>query len=108
MKSLALKTKLFAITLSAILLLAVALTWRSYQGITSLSEQLQIHSEENLTNAVIAQLQTKTQAYGEQISNYINAAYRIPTTMAAVIKTAIENGDGSRAQISELMGLRSK
>ncbi|MFP6790928.1 MAG: methyl-accepting chemotaxis protein [Thalassolituus sp.] len=108
MKSLALKTKLFAITLSAILLLAVALTWRSYQGITSLSEQLQIHSEENLTNAVIAQLQTKTQAYGEQISNYINAAYRIPTTMAAVIETAIENSDGSRAQISEMMGAALK
>ena len=104
MKSLPLKTKLFAITLSAILLLAAALTWRSYQGITSLSEQLQVHSEKNLTNAVITQLQTKTQAYGEQISNYINAAYRIPMTMAAAIKTAIENGDGSRAQISEMMG----
>ena len=86
----------------------MALTWRSYQGITSLSDQLQIHSEENLTNAVIAQLQTKTQAYGEQISNYINAAYRIPTTMAAVIKTAIENGDDSRAQISEMMGAALK
>ena len=78
MKSLPLKTKLFAITLSAILLLAAALTWRSYQGISSLSEQLQEHSEKNLTEAVITQLQTKTQAYGEQISNYINAAYRIP------------------------------
>ena len=108
MKSLALKTKLFAITLSAILLLAVALTWRSYQGITSLSEQLQVHSEKNLTNAVIAQLQAKTQAYGEQISNYINAAYRIPTTMAATIKTAIENGDSSRVQISEMMGAALK
>lgn len=104
MKSLPLKTKLFAITLSAILLLAAALTWRSYQGISSLSEQLQEHSEKNLTEAVITQLQTKTQAYGEQISNYINAAYRIPMTMAAAIKTAIENGDGSRAQVSAMMG----
>ncbi len=98
MKSLPLKTKLFAITLSAILLLAAALTWRSYQGISLLSEQLQEYSEKNLTKTVITQLQTKTQAYGEQISNCINAAYRIPMTMAATIKTAIEKGDGSRAQ----------
>lgn len=40
LQSLPLRSKLFAITLSAILMLAAVLTWRSYQGITQLSNDI--------------------------------------------------------------------
>lgn len=106
MKELPLKTKLFTITLSAIVLLALLLTWRSYQGINSLSYELGAQTEKNLTAAVIARLQTETQAYGEQISGYINAAYRIPLTMAEVIEISINDPEHalSREQVSQLLG----
>lgn len=106
LQSLPLRSKLFAITLTAILLLAAVLTWRSYQGITQLSNDIAAQSTDNLTRAAVQQLQTETHAYGEQISNYLNAAYRIPLTIAAIISDSMQNTYTSmlREQVSEMLG----
>lgn len=103
MKSLPLKTKLFAVTLSAIFILAITLTWRSYQGISSLSDELSDLTEKNLSAEVVARLQTEATSYGEQISNYINSVARIPITLDSILESSI-NADFplSRDQVYEL------
>jgi len=103
MKSLPLKTKLFAVTLSAIFILAITLTWRSYQGISSLSDELSDLTEKNLSAEVVARLQTEAISYGEQISNYINSVARIPITLDSILESSI-NADVplSRDQVYEI------
>src|SRR5690554_2388937 len=103
MKSLPLKTKLFAVTLSAIFILAITLTWRSYQGISSLSDELSDLTEKNLSAEVVARLQTEATSYGEQISNYINSVARIPITLDSILESSI-NADVplSRDQVYEI------
>lgn len=103
MKSLPLKTKLFAVTLSAIFILAITLTWRSYQGISSLSDELSDLTEKNLSAEVVARLQTEAISYGEQISNYINSVARIPITLDSILESSI-NADFplSRDQVYEI------
>src|SRR5690554_6258672 len=89
MKTLSLKTKLFAITLSAVFILAIALTLRSYQGISSLSDELSSLTEQNLSAEVVARLQTEAVSYGEQISNYINSVSRVPMTLDSMLESSI-------------------
>lgn len=103
MKTLSLKTKLFAITLSAVFILAIALTLRSYQGISSLSDELSSLTEQNLSAEVVARLQTEAVSYGEQISNYINSVSRVPMTLDSMLESSImANEPLSRDQVYEL------
>lgn len=91
MKSLPLRTKLLAVSLITVLALAVVLTWRSYAGINDLSSELTNLTEQNLTEATVTRLQTEAHAYSEQISGYLNSAYRIPLTFADILSNSIES-----------------
>ncbi len=107
MHSMPLKSKLFALTVIMIIAISVALTWKTYQGITGLSDQVTQQTEDNLHSAAISRLQTSAHAYGEEIRGYINAAYRIPMSVAALIRGSIGIGNKgllTRTQLSELEG----
>src|SRR5690606_7143867 len=105
MKALSLKTKLLAVSLGAMLLLAVVLTMRSYQGIHALSTDITELSEHNLREALIAKLQSDSLAYGEQVSSYINAAYRISLSMAEIVASNIHStAPLSRESLGALFG----
>ena len=105
MKALSLKAKLFTAALSAILALALTLTWSSYSGITAISQNVGQYSEQTITDAALLQLKTDAQAYGKGVSSYIETAYRVPATLASVL-AANSRGDYralSREQVSLLV-----
>ena len=85
MKTLPLKTKLLAITLSIIVLLAASMTWQTSQGISQLSEQISASAEQNLSQAAVERVQASASAYGERMAGYINSIFRVPVTLAGVI-----------------------
>ena len=85
MKTLPLKTKLLAITLSIIVLLAASMTWQTSQGISQLSEQISASAEQNLSLAAVERVQASASAYGERMAGYINSIFRVPVTLAGVI-----------------------
>ena len=107
MHALPLRTKLFAITVTMIMAISLALTWETYHGISGLSEKVSAQTETNLHDAAISYLQTNAHAYGEEVSGYINAAYRIPLSLAELVQGVITDTPDqqlSRSQMSELEG----
>lgn len=88
-----LKTKLFLLALSITLILASILTWRSYEGISNLSNQLSELTEQSLTSEVIARLQVEAESYAKQVDGYINSAFRVPITLANILNDSIESND---------------
>ncbi|MFY9180402.1 MAG: cache domain-containing protein, partial [Venatoribacter sp.] len=103
MKNLPIKTKLFVATLATILLLTFTMTWRSYSGISELSEELSALTQKNLKEEVVARLQTEASAYGEQVGNYINSAFRIPLTFKNVLEQSIQSENRlSRDQVNDM------
>lgn len=103
MKTLPLKTKLFVVTLATVLLLALAMTWRSYSGISGLSQDLSDLTQKNLREEVVARLQTEAMSYGEQVGGYINSAFRLPLTFKYVLENSISSEQRlSREQVNEM------
>lgn len=105
MKTLSVKTKLFVLTLSIVVFLALTLTWQTSQGIAALSEQVAASAEQNLSQAAIRHARSAASAYSEQMAGYINASYRIPLTLAGVIADSTQtNVPLTREQVSHLVG----
>ncbi len=96
MKAWPLKNKLFAITLGIILVLTLAMGAQTFSGITDISARLSGHAGDNLERAVVQQLQSSAQGYGSEVSGYINSAYRVPLTVASILKNSIEAGPANR------------
>ncbi|WP_430459564.1 methyl-accepting chemotaxis protein [Thalassolituus sp. LLYu03] len=106
MKSLPLKTKLLSLVLAMVVIIALVLTFQTYRGITTLSDELSEQTYQNLHEAAINRLKTSARAYGEQISGFINGAYRIPVVMAKMIEGSIQSDDDqlSRGSVSNMLG----
>lgn len=107
MKALPLKTKLIALILGMIILIAVVLTLQTYRGITSLSDELSDQTALSLRESAVNRLKTSAHAFGEEVRGFINGAYRVPMAMARVIQGSIDSGEEpmmSREEISELSG----
>ncbi|MEN9465810.1 MAG: hypothetical protein RL217_1991 [Pseudomonadota bacterium] len=105
MKAFSLKNKLLVAVLAIIVALVLVLTWRSYVGISTLSEKLTSMTAENLTEQVVARLQTETLAYSEKINSYIRAAFSASSTMTGIVENSIEHSEQrlSREQLSSLV-----
>lgn len=105
MKTWSLSVKLLSVTLSLIALLAIIMVGRSYQGIQGLSTELSVLSEQNMKAAVVHRLEAETGAYGEQIRGYINSAFRLPLSLADMIRLSINSEDPlTRNQVHALVG----
>lgn len=105
MKAFSLKNKLLVAVLTMIATLVLVLAWRSYAGISTLSDTLTTMTSDNVTKQVVARLQTETLAYSEKINSYISAAFSASSTMTGIIENSVEHSDQrlSRDQLSVLM-----
>lgn len=105
MKALSLKNKLLMAVLTSIVVLVLVLTWRSYAGITALSDKLTTMTSDQVTQQVVARLQTETLAYSEKINSYISAAFSASATMTGIIENSVEHSEQklSRDQLSTLV-----
>ncbi|ASP39231.1 chemotaxis protein [Bacterioplanes sanyensis] len=106
MKAWPLKTKLLAVTLAIVVTLTLAMGWQTFSGISDISERLSRHAGDNLKTAVVRQLQSSARGYGADVSGYINAAYRVPLTVANILSHSIEAGPAqrlSREQVNRLL-----
>ena len=102
MNSLPLRTKLFAVTITVIIAIALALTLQTYRGISELSTEVAAQTEANLHNAVITRLQTNAHAYGEEVTGYINSAFRIPSLLAAMVARNISKNPAEKISRDQL------
>ena len=105
MKSLPLQTKLLVVVSLSILLLGAVLVWRSYAGITGISDLLTTMSEKSLKQEAIERLKTETLALSEQVSGYINSAYSVALTTASIASDSIQHPNErlNRVQLSNLL-----
>ena len=69
--------------------MASILVWRSYSGISDLSQALNETTEHNLSTAVIDRLGAESLAYSERISGFINSAFRISFMLQGIIQNSI-------------------
>ncbi|WP_221801171.1 methyl-accepting chemotaxis protein [Oceanobacter mangrovi] len=107
MQSLPLRFKLFSFTVLMVIVMSALFTWSTYQGINKLSTEVSQQSESFIHEAAVNRLQISAQAYGEQMTGYINAAYRVPLTLARMIRENIISHSEypiSREMLSELDG----
>lgn len=107
MKSPPLKTKLMALMLGMIVIIAAVLTFQTYRGISALSGELTEQTYTNLHDAAVSYLKTSTHANGEEVSGDINRAYRIPSAIAKIVEGNIKAGDGRmmmREEVSNMPG----
>lgn len=106
MKSQALSLKLLVTSLSVIVLMASILVWRSYSGISDLSQALNETTEHNLSTAVIDRLGAESLAYSERISGFINSAFRISFMLQGIIQNSISAPEKSlsRNQVNDIVG----
>ena len=88
MKKLSLKFKLFTAILAAIGLLTAILVWSSYSGISDLSGHVGEYSKQSITDSALLQLKTESAAYSEDISGYIERAFRVPATLSTILSNA--------------------
>ena len=103
METWSLKSKLYLAMIATILSLCTILTWRSYQGISDLSDELSSLTEKNLSTAVVQRLQSDGQAYSEKMSAYLNSAFRLPLSLRAMVAGSIVSKHRlNRDQISDL------
>ncbi|NLD14341.1 MAG: methyl-accepting chemotaxis protein [Gammaproteobacteria bacterium] len=105
MKSLSLKTKLLAATFAAITLLCLSLVISSYSGISGLTRHVADYSRHNITESALLQLRTEAGVSAEDMSGYIERAFRLPASMASNLAASIASPDTalSRAQVSQLI-----
>jgi methyl-accepting chemotaxis protein len=87
------------------LLLGAVLVWRSYAGITGISDLLTTMSEKSLKQEATERLKTETLALSEQVSGYINSAYSVALTTASIASDSIKHPSErlNRVQLSNLL-----
>ncbi len=104
MRSLPLRTKLFAVTAAIVLLMTMTLTYVSYHGITGMTGQISEQVQSNLRDSALKNLSSSAHAYGAEVGGHINSAFRIPTLASALIESNLNQSQQmSRASVSRAM-----
>ena len=85
MRQLALAKKLLWLTVGSIFITVFVLSSVLWWQLSSSNQQLAAQSEKLIVAEVEDKLASNAAAYGEQVAGFINEAYRVPYSFAAIL-----------------------
>ncbi|MBE0384319.1 hypothetical protein PCARR_b0281 [Pseudoalteromonas carrageenovora IAM 12662] len=91
MRELSLAKKLLWLTVSSILLTVIVLSVTLWWQLSSSNKDLAVKSEGYIVAEVEHKLNSNAAAYGEKIAGFINEAYRVPYSLAALLGDAAQS-----------------
>ncbi|WP_305856176.1 methyl-accepting chemotaxis protein [Balneatrix alpica] len=104
MKSQPLARKIYLTTASLLVLVTFVIIGLTWHNLRQTQAHLQEQTQRALGEAVLTQLSAQAGEYGARVAGFINEAYRIPLTLAALIEGHQQAGNHglSRAQLEWL------
>ncbi|MEL0653689.1 methyl-accepting chemotaxis protein [Pseudoalteromonas issachenkonii] len=91
MRELSLAKKLLWLTVSSILLTVIVLSVTLWWQLSTSNKDLAVKSEGYIVAEVEHKLNSNAAAYGEKIAGFINEAYRVPYSLAALLGDAAQS-----------------
>ncbi|WP_283787198.1 methyl-accepting chemotaxis protein [Bermanella sp. WJH001] len=104
LRALPLKNKLLGAIITAFLVLVVILNTNLSMNLDQMKQELVVQTKTTLEEEVIGRLNSEANQIGHQVSGFINAAYRVPLSVAKTLQLSSEDEANrlTREQVNNL------